>query len=171
MTIARRFFATNDSRFQLAARVALGALMFPHGAQKLLGWFGGHGFSGTMGYFTGTLHVPAPAALLVILVESIGAIGLIAGLGTRLSALGLSLTMLGAVFLAHAPNGFFMNWFGNQKGEGFEYHLLVLAISIPLTIWGAGALSLDRLLARRVEAAAALDLSPGRGGARTEVAA
>ncbi len=150
MQLAQRFFATNDSRFQLVTRVALGALIFPHGAQKLLGWFGGYGFSGTLGFFTGTLHIPAPLAVLVILGESLGALALIAGLGTRLAAFGLSLTMLGAIFMAHLPHGFFMNWFGQQQGEGFEYHLLVLAFTVPLTIWGAGALSLDREIARRL---------------------
>lgn len=148
--LLQRFFATNDSRFQLVARAALGALIFPHGAQKLLGWFGGHGFSGTMGYFTGTLHVPAAAAFLVILAESLGAVGLVLGLGTRLAAAGLSLTMLGAIAMAHAPHGFFMNWYGQQQGEGFEYHLMVLAIAVPLAVWGAGARSVDGWLARRL---------------------
>ncbi len=150
MNLAQRLLSTDDSRFALAARVALGAVMLPHGAQKLLGWFGGHGFSGTMGFFTQTLHVPAPLAFLVIMAESLGALALVAGLGTRLAAFGLSATMLGAVAMAHLHNGFFMNWTGQQPGEGFEYHLLVLAIAVPLTVWGAGALSLDRLLARRM---------------------
>jgi putative oxidoreductase len=162
--LAQRFFATNDSRFQLVARAALGALIFPHGAQKLLGWFGGYGLSGTMGYFTGTLHIPAPMAFLVILAESLGAVGLVLGLGTRLAAFGLSLTMLGAVAMAHAQHGFFMNWFGQQRGEGFEYHLMVLAISLPLAAWGAGALSLDGAIARRLEARPASPRLP-RGAA------
>jgi putative oxidoreductase len=148
-TLARRFFATDDALFPLVTRIALGAVILPHGAQKLLGWFGGYGFSGTMSYFTGSLHIPAPLSLLVILGESLGALGLIAGLGTRLAAVGLSLTMLGAIVLTHAPHGFFMNWFGQQRGEGFEFHLLVLGMSVPLAIWGAGAYSVDHLLARR----------------------
>lgn len=112
--------------------------------------------------------MPAPAAVLVILAESLGALGLIAGLGTRLAAFGLSLTMLGAIVMAQASNGFFMNWTGAQHGEGFEYHLLVLAISVPLTIWGAGAHSLDRLIARRLGEP---DASPRRDGMRVEAAA
>lgn len=150
MTLLQRFFATDDSRHALLTRVALGAVLFPHGAQKLLGWFGGYGFSGTMGFFTGTLHVPAPLALLVILAESLGAVGLVFGLGTRLAAAGVSAVMLGAIAMTHAQHGFFMNWFGQQRGEGFEYHLLVLALALPLAWWGAGAASLDRVVAARL---------------------
>ena len=62
--IMKRFFATNDSYAPLVARVLLAAVMFPHGAQKLLGWFGGYGFAGTMQFFTQTMHIPAPLALL-----------------------------------------------------------------------------------------------------------
>jgi putative oxidoreductase len=100
-------------------RALLGAVMFPHGAQKLLGWFGGYGFDGSMKFFTDTLHLPAPLALLVILGESIGALLLIAGLGTRVAAFGISAIMLGAVLTTHGSVGFFMNWYGSQAGEGF----------------------------------------------------
>src|SRR5687768_14709329 len=112
-------------------RALLGAVMFPHGAQKLLGWFGGYGFDGTMKFLTDTVHLPSPIALLVILAESIGALLLIVGLGTRLAALGISAVMVGAVLTSHGSVGFFMNWFGNQTGEGYEYHLLALALSVP----------------------------------------
>ncbi|MBS2022940.1 MAG: DoxX family protein [Deltaproteobacteria bacterium] len=142
----------NPEAFQLtllAQRVLLGLVMFPHGAQKLLGWFGGYGFSGTMGFFTGTLHLPAPLALLVILGESLGALALIAGAGTRLAAFGISAIMVGAVLTTHAQFGFFMNWFGAQKGEGFEYHLLVLALSLPLVVWGGGRFAVDALVRSR----------------------
>lgn len=140
----------------LAQRVLLGLVIFPHGAQKLLGWFGGYGFSGTMGFFTGTLHLPAPLALLVILGESLGALGLIAGAGTRLAAFGISAIMAGAVLTTHAQFGFFMNWFGAQKGEGFEYHLLVLALSLPLVIWGGGRFAVDALVKARRTASVAM---------------
>jgi len=133
-------------------RAALALVMFPHGAQKLLGWFGGYGFSGTMGYFTGSLGVPAPIALLVILGESIGALLLLAGLGTRVAAFGISAIMLGAVLTTHGSVGFFMNWAGNQAGEGYEYHLLALALSVPLVIAGAGRYALDSWLGARLEA-------------------
>src|SRR3954469_10339582 len=88
-------------------RALLGAVMFPHGAQKLLGWFGGYGFDGTMKFFTDSMHLPAPLALLVILGESIGALLLIAGLGTRVAAFGISAIMIGAVLTSHASVGFF----------------------------------------------------------------
>lgn len=133
-------------------RAVLGAVIFPHGAQKLLGWFGGYGFGGTMQYFTDSLHVPAPVALLVILGESVGALLLIAGLGTRLAAFGIALTMLGAIVTTHGSVGFFMNWFGNQPGEGFEYHLLALALAVPLVIAGGGRYAADSWLKARLEA-------------------
>jgi putative oxidoreductase len=145
-----RFLTTDDSRTRLAQRLILGLVMLPHGAQKLLGLFGGYGFAGTMGYFTGTLHIPGPLAFLVIVSEFFGSLALIAGLGTRLMAFGASAVMVGAVLTSHLGNGFFMNWFGQQHGEGFEYHLLALALSVPLVLEGAGAFSLDRWLHRRL---------------------
>jgi putative oxidoreductase len=133
-------------------RAALGLVMFPHGAQKLLGWFGGYGFDGTMKFFTDTMHVPTPLALLVILGESVGALLLIAGLGTRIAAFGISAIMLGAVLTTHANVGFFMNWYGSQPGEGFEYHILALALSIPILIAGGGRYALDTWLRERLGA-------------------
>lgn len=133
-------------------RAVLGAVMFPHGAQKLFGWFGGYGFDGTMQFFTETMGLPAPIALLVILGESIGALLLIAGLGTRVAAFGISAIMLGATLTSHASVGFFMNWNGNQAGEGFEYHLLALALSVPLMVWGGGRYALDSWVRSRLEA-------------------
>ena len=144
----RRLFATDDSTTLLVQRVALGAVMFPHGAQKLFGWFGGYGWDGTMGFLTGPAGLPAPIAALVIVIELFGSIALIAGLGTRLAALGITAVMLGAVATVHAKVGFFMNWSGTAGGEGFEYHLLALALAVPLIIRGAGAYSVDRVLER-----------------------
>ena len=146
---------TNNSLSSLQ-RVVLGAVMFPHGAQKLLGWFGGYGFDGTMKFFTDSMHIPAPLALLVILAESVGSLLLIAGLGTRLAALGVSCVMLGAVLTTHCHVGFFMNWFGNQGGEGYEYHLLALALSVPLLIAGGGRCALDSWLRAQLQLPGAL---------------
>ena len=129
-------------------RVALGAVMFPHGAQKLLGWFGGYGFHGTMGFLTGTAGLPAPLALLVIISEFFGSIALVLGLFSRAAAVGVISVMIGAVLTVHLPNGFFMNWTGQQAGEGFEYHLLVIGMAVAILIQGSGRYSLDRLLAR-----------------------
>jgi putative oxidoreductase len=148
----QRLVATKPGRALTLQRIALGAVIFPHGAQKLLGAFGGYGFSGTMGFFTGTMHIPAPIAFLVIMGEFFAALGLVLGAGTRACAAGISAIMLGAIFTTHMEVGFFMNWFGNQKGEGFEYHILALALSVPLVLWGAGDLSVDRWLAARFAA-------------------
>jgi len=145
----KKFFMTDDSWSGLILRVTLGVVMFPHGAQKLLGWFGGPGFSGALSGFT-NMQIPAPLAILVILGESFGAVALILGLFTRLAAFGILSNMLGAIALVHWKFGFFMNWAGKQPGEGFEYHLLAIAISIAILIGGAGRWSVDRAIDRRL---------------------
>ena len=155
LTLLDRFLSTDRARTLLFQRVMLGAIMFPHGAQKLLGWFGGYGLAGTMGYFTDVLHIPAPLALLIIAAESIGAVGLILGAGTRLAALGVVAVMLGAIFTTHLHVGFFMNWLGAQSGEGFEYHLLALALALPLVVRGGGVFSVDGALEDRLRSGGA----------------
>jgi len=143
----RRVLSTDDSTATAILRLALGLVFFAHGAQKMLGWFGGFGFFGTMGFFTGTMHIPAPLAFLAIAAEFFGGLGLILGLLTRIAAFGIAVNMLVAIATVHSAFGFFMNWNGNQKGEGFEYHLLVLAMTVFLMIRGAGAFSVDRMFA------------------------
>ncbi len=133
----------------LILRLALGIVMLPHGLQKLFGWFGGFGFSGTMHHFTENMGIPYILALLVVLAESFGALGLIVGLLTRVAAFGIGSVMVGAVVMVHAKVGFFMNWFGNQQGEGFEYHILAIAMAMALVIKGGGLLSLDRAISER----------------------
>jgi putative oxidoreductase len=145
--MVRKLFATDDNTGTAILRLVLGVVFFAHGAQKLLGWFGGYGFSGTMGFFTGTMHIPAPFAFLAIVAEFFGGVGLILGFLTRIAAFGIAANMVVAIATVHSPFGFFMNWSGTQKGEGFEYHLLVLAMTAFLMIRGAGALSVDRAIA------------------------
>jgi putative oxidoreductase len=134
----------------LVLRVVLALVIFPHGAQKVLGWFGGYGYSGTMQYFTTQAGLPAPVAFTVLIAEFVGPILLVAGLGTRVAALLIAAVMIGAIFKVHKRVGFFMNWTGQQQAgqEGFEYHLLVLAITAALLVTGGGAFSLDSVLAR-----------------------
>lgn len=143
----RKLFVTDNSRATAILRLVLGVVFFAHGAQKMLGWFGGYGFSGTMGFFTGTMHIAAPLAFLAIAAEFFGGIGLIIGFLTRIAAFGITVNMLVAIATVHLANGFFMNWFGNQKGEGIEMHLLVLAMTSFLMIRGAGAYSVDHAIA------------------------
>jgi putative oxidoreductase len=139
--------ATSNDVALTTLRVVLGVVFFAHGAQKMLGWFGGYGFHGTVGFFT-HMGMPAPLAVLIICTEFFGGLGLLAGLLTRIAALGIFGLMIGAIFMVHLQNGFFMNWMGTQKGEGFEYHLLVLDIAAALLLRGAGAFSLDRSLSK-----------------------
>jgi putative oxidoreductase len=139
--------ATSNDVALTTLRVVLGVVFFAHGAQKMLGWFGGYGFHGTVGFFT-HMGMPAPLAVLIICTEFFGGLGLLAGLLTRIAALGIFGLMIGAIFMVHLQNGFFMNWMGTQKGEGFEFHLLVLAIAAALLLRGAGAFSLDRSLSK-----------------------
>ena len=143
----RKLLSTpNDIAFTIV-RLVLGVTFFAHGAQKMLGWFGGYGFHATMGAFTANMHIPAPLAFLVICAEFFGGLGLILGFLSRIAALGIIVDMLVAALMFHVPNGFFMNWFGNQKGEGFEFHLLAIGLGLVTLIRGGGAFSVNRALA------------------------
>jgi putative oxidoreductase len=143
----KKLFQTNDDVAALVLRLMLGIVFLPHGMQKVLGLFGGYGFEGTMGFFTGKLGIPALFAFLAIMAESLGAVGLILGLGTRVAAFGISVMIAVAALMLHVQHGFFMNWFGSQTGEGIEYHLLVIGMGIALMISGGGKWSLDRVIA------------------------
>jgi putative oxidoreductase len=146
----RRLLDTSDDKTLFFQRLVLALVIGAHGVQKAFGWFGGFGFDGTMQFFTQTLHVPAPLALLVILGETLGVVGLAVGAGTRIAAFGVTASMLGAIAMVHVQNGFYMNWGGNQAGEGFELHLLALALSLPLLVRGGGAYALDSVLLRLI---------------------
>jgi putative oxidoreductase len=147
----KKLLGTENDLAGLVLRLSLGIVFFPHGAQKVLGWFGGYGFIGTMGFFTQKLGIPAPFAFLAIVAEFFGAIGLVVGLLTRVAAFGIACDMVVAVVMLHWQNGFFMNWAGNLKGEGFEYHILVVAIALALMIRGGGLWSLDGKLAKKLD--------------------
>jgi putative oxidoreductase len=146
-SIARYLFATDDSAAQLCARLALGIVVFPHGAQKVFGWFGGPGWHQTLTTFAG-LGFPPWSTVLLMITECLGALLLIVGLLTRVWALGLTISMAICMAMNHVQNGFFMNWFGTQKGEGFEYHLLVFGITAALILTGGGKFSIDRAIYR-----------------------
>jgi len=146
----KQLFTTQADWAGLILRLSLGMIMFPHGAQKLLGWFGGYGFSGTMKFFTNTMKLPWVVSFLIIILEFVAPLGLITGFAGRLWALALLVIMLGAIITTNARHGFFMNWFGNQAGEGFEYHLLALALSLAVILRGSGAASVDRALTARL---------------------
>lgn len=142
---------TDDSWTGLLLRVTLGCVMWPHGAQKLLGWYGGFGFSGTIGFFTEQMHLPWIIAFLIVIGESFGSLALLIGLLTRFAAASIGVIMIGAITMVHWQHGFFMNWFGKQEGEGFEYHLLVIGIAAVLVLTGGGRWSVDGVLADRLE--------------------
>jgi putative oxidoreductase len=140
-------FSTTNDFTGLVLRIVLGGIMMPHGAQKLFGWFGGYGFTTTMDFFTATMKLPRTIALLVIIVEFFGAAALIAGFASRFWALAFLLIMIGAIVTINYKNGLFMNWFGTQSGEGYEYHLLVIGICIAILLNGSGRYAIDNLLA------------------------
>ena len=127
------------------ARLILGIVFFAHGAQKMLGWFGGWGFSGTVGGFA-KMGFPVALAYFVIFVEFFGALSMIFGLLSRLGGLGITALMIGAILSVHIHNGFYMNWMNMKKGEGYEFHLLAIALAVLILIRGAGALSIDRAI-------------------------
>jgi putative oxidoreductase len=147
----KKLLHTDDGWAGLILRVTLGLVIFPHGAQKLLGWYGGFGFGGTMGFFTEQMHLPWLVAFLVIVGESFGSLALVAGFLTRFVAASYIVIMAGAIATVHLPHGFFMNWGGKQAGEGFEYHLLVIGMAAALLIVGGGRWSVDGLLAKRLD--------------------
>lgn len=141
---------TTDDFVMTLLRLALGAVFFAHGAQKVLGWFGGYGFRGTLGFFTQQMHIPAVLAVLAIAAEFLGGIGLLAGFLGRVAAFGILCNMLVAVLMVHRQFGFFANWAGTQKGEGYEYHILAMVICLAVMIRGSGALSIDRSASRQL---------------------
>ncbi len=136
-------FQTRPDFTGLLLRLTAAIVLFPHGAQKMLGWFGGYGFSGTMTFFTDTVHLPWLIGFLVIVIEFVGPLFLLAGAATRLWAAFTAILMVGIVITSHLDNGFFMNWFGNQKGEGYEFHLLMIGICLALVVNGGGRYSVD----------------------------
>ncbi len=142
----KNILATEDNIAYFLARLVLGVVILPHGLQKALGMFGGYGFSATVDFFTG-MGMPALIAYLIIIGESLGAIGLIVGFLGRIGAFGVALIMTGAVFMVHLKNGFFMNWFGNQQGEGYEFHILAIGLSLIVLLKGSGKWSVDRAIA------------------------
>jgi putative oxidoreductase len=142
----RKLLATSDDWTLTLLRLVMGVIFFAHGAQKVLGWFGGYGFSGTMGYFTNVAHIPAPFAFLAICAEFLGGLGLLLGALGRIAAFGIACNMVVAIMMVHHNFGLFMNWTGQQKGEGFEFHLLAIAIAVVLMARGSGAFSVDRAL-------------------------
>jgi len=152
MDSTKRFFATDQQSWSLlVSRLALGAVILPHGLQKALGLFGGYGFTGTLGFFH-NLGLPYLIGTLVILAEFVGSIGILIGLGTRFMALSILLTFIGAAVLGgHISNGFFMNWFGMQKGEGIEYFILAIGLALALLIGGSGKFSFDNLITKKIK--------------------
>jgi putative oxidoreductase len=115
----RKLIATDNDAATTVLRLVLGVVFFAHGAQKMLGWFGGYGFTGTMGFLTRMMHIPAVFAFLAIAAEFCGGLGLIFGLFTRVAAFGIFCNMLVAVAMVHHQFGFFMNWAGDAKGRRF----------------------------------------------------
>ena len=143
----QQIFATESSWISLLLRLTLGLVLFPHGAQKMFGWFNGPGFTGEMDYLTKTVGLSAFTSLMVILIEFFGSLMLIAGFATRIAALGVLGLFIGIIVKVHYKDGFFMNWFGQlQAGqEGYEYHLLIIGLAIAIIIGGGGKFSMDRL--------------------------
>jgi len=140
-------FQTGGDVVPFILRMTLAVVMFPHGAQKALGWFGGYGFKGTLEVFRKS-GIPAGLGVLAIMAALLGSLGLAMGLFTRVAALGIGIVMLVAMVTVHRQYGFFMNWYGAQQGEGFEYHVLALGLAIALVFAGAGVWSLDAMIAR-----------------------
>ncbi|MCE3227363.1 MAG: hypothetical protein K0S32_1914 [Bacteroidetes bacterium] len=130
-------------------RLSIAIVMWPHGAQLLLGWFGGYGFKGTMVFLQEESGLPWIAAFLVIMIQFFGSLFILVGLFTRLCAYAMFIIVIGMIFNGHTEHGFFMNWFGSQKGEGYEFHLLLLGLCISLILTGGGKISLDSIIRKK----------------------
>jgi len=139
-------FRTDGDSATAIVRIILGVVFFAHGAQKALGWFGGAGLQNTLRVFREQLQIPTPLALLSVAAEFLGGLGLMVGLLSRIAALGIAVVMVVALITVHGRFGFFMNWYGEKKGHGIEYHVLVLALALAVMIRGSGAFSLDQFL-------------------------
>lgn len=142
----KQIFKTNNDWTGFILRVIIGLVMLPHGAQKLLGWFGGYGFAGTMQFFTETKGLPWIVGFLVIMLEFFGSILLLLGFGSRILAVSFIFQAVGITLTSHIQNGFFINWFGNQSGEGFEYFILLGGLGLALLFNGGGKFALDKLI-------------------------
>lgn len=141
-----QFFNSQNNWAGLLLRVTIAVVLFPHGAQKLLGWFGGFGFDGTMQYFTQTVKLPYIIGLLVILIEFFAPIALVLGVGSKILAAVIAILFFGIMLTSHLNFGFFMNWMGNQAGEGLEYFLLAIGASLALMLNGSGKFAIDNMI-------------------------
>ena len=141
-----KIFKTNNDLTGLVIRMTVGLVLFPHGAQKMLGTFGGYGYKGTMHFFTDTMHLPWLISFLIIIIEFVGALSLLFGFASRIWSLCILVLMVGVILTSHVEYGFFMNWFGQQKGEGYEFHLLMIGLCLALIFNGSGRYSADNLL-------------------------
>jgi putative oxidoreductase len=142
----KHFIETQDHWVGLIIRLTIGLVMLPHGAQKLLGMFGGAGYKATMDFLINTMNLPWIISFAIIIIEFFGAVALITGFASRMWAICFIVVMIGAIATVNIKNGFFMNWFGNQSGEGYEYHLLIIGLSLALLFTGSGKFSIDRLI-------------------------
>jgi putative oxidoreductase len=147
--LVKTLLTTNPNVGFSLARLTLGLVIFPHGAQKLLGLFGGYGYSATMESFTTQMGLPSIVAFSVIMIEFFGSISLILGFFSRFWALALTGMFIGIIFTTQAEHGFFMNWFGNQTGEGYEYSLLVIGLALIIVVNGSGKWSIDQLISKK----------------------
>ena len=148
--LAQTFLTTYPNIGFSIARLTLGFVILPHGAQKLLGLFGGNGYSATIDFFTTQMGLPGIIAFSIIMIEFFGAISLILGFISRFWALSLAGMFLGIIYTTQLEHGFFMNWFGNQAGEGFEYSLLIIGLALSIVINGSGKWSIDKLISKKL---------------------
>lgn len=148
-TLKQLFMQTTDSNAAMIIRIVLGLIIFPHGAQHLLGWFGGFGYSGFMNWLITEKHLPWIVAFLVVQIEFFGSLLLIAGLATRfVSALTIVL-FIGIILASHLQFGFFMDWLASMPGEGYEFHLLIIGMCLSLLISGGGKYSVDWFIGKK----------------------
>lgn len=142
MSSFRSCLVPSDSWYPTIARLALGIVVWPHGMQKVFGWFSGNGFEGTMGWMTESLGIPWLFAFAAVLAESLFSTLLILGFAGRLAAFIVTVNMAVAALLVHLPHG----WFSSDGG--YEYHILMVGLGLIVMIGGSGKVSVDAILTK-----------------------
>ena len=150
-SLLRAMMVTSDDRIPMLARLALGIVILPHGAQNLFGWFGGPGIDGALGSYAAN-GIPPFLGWIALVAQFFGGVALVIGFMGRVAAFAIAVVLIAAVITLHWSVGFFMDWNGQLQGEGFEFHILAVTLALIVLIRGSGALSIDRVLSTRPSA-------------------
>ncbi|MEP1094845.1 MAG: DoxX family protein [Cyclobacteriaceae bacterium] len=149
MSRIKSLIKTDNDIAPFIARIFLGLVIFPHGAQKILGIWGGHGLQAMMDSFQAWFGIHPVVSALVAFAEFFGSLALILGLFGRFMAATIVMVMLGAIYYV-VNDFFFMNWYSQERGEGYEFHILAIALGLIVIIKGSGKYALDAWIYKKL---------------------